>query len=388
MVEPRGIYIFTDVPYRTYTISWEEKVDMSSWWTYSDDAAWLTAGSAAFDEFFWYSWVRLSTAGVETAVITQAQSWWGWKLDITQLWTLTSGDNVMIKFPVRWIKMTKSWSIVTLSITDWLNREWEWYQYYAHSRWTLSSPVQKNALYLWAYKAYNNSNVLKSWSNKTPTSNLTQQLSINYARANDGNSWSAGYDIMWFYQREYINALYMMKYWNPDSQSTVWLWYIGGSTTQNTWWTNSQINATYWSNWDGDRVKLFWLEDRWGASREWVGWVCCDGSKNLWTALSWFVWDVTTTSPYENTGVVLKYISNYYELSAIAWNNKWLFSPVNTAQNADYNTYYCDYSLWASSARLAVAGGSGNDGLQAWAFYLVWGSTSTTTSNCSRIMYL
>jgi hypothetical protein len=41
---------------------------------------------------------------------------------------------------------------------------------------------------------------------------ITQQNCINYARANDGNTGSAGYDIIGFYQREFINALYMMKY--------------------------------------------------------------------------------------------------------------------------------------------------------------------------------
>ena len=32
---------------RTFTITRTEKSNMSSWWTYSDDAAWLTAWSTA-----------------------------------------------------------------------------------------------------------------------------------------------------------------------------------------------------------------------------------------------------------------------------------------------------------------------------------------------------
>ena len=111
----------------TLTIQWTEKSDMSSGWTYSDGAEWLTAWSSIFDSFFWYSAVRLSAAWVETAEVTQEQSWWPWKLDFSQLGTLTSGDNVMIKFPRRWIKMSKSGSVVTLSITKKDNKPW--YQY-------------------------------------------------------------------------------------------------------------------------------------------------------------------------------------------------------------------------------------------------------------------
>ena len=222
--------------YKTFTISWTEQSNMSSGWTYSDDAAWLTAGSTAFDEFFWYSAVRLNSAWVETAEVKQATPW---QLNLSQLWTLTSGDNVMIKFPRLWIKMSKSGSVVTLSITDNPNAEADGFQYYAHSRWTLSSPVKKDALYLWAFKACNSSNVLKSWSWQSPVVTITQQNCINYARANDGNTGSAGYDMIGFYQREFINALYMMKYWNPDSQSVIWRWYTGWSAKVNTGWTVS-----------------------------------------------------------------------------------------------------------------------------------------------------
>ena len=100
---------------KTFTISWTEWSNMSSGWTYSDDAAWLTAGDTAFDKFFWYSAVRLNTSWEETAEVTQTTPW---QLDLSQLWTLTSGDNVMIKFPRLWIKMSKSGSVVTLSITE------------------------------------------------------------------------------------------------------------------------------------------------------------------------------------------------------------------------------------------------------------------------------
>lgn len=384
-----AIYMWREYVHRTFTISWTEKSDMSSGWTYSDDAAWLTAGSTAFDEFFGYSAVRLSPAWVETKEVKQTTPW---QLDFSKLWTLTSGDNVMIKFPRMWIKMTKNGSTVTLSITDDPDATADGFQYYAHSRWTFSGnkgTVDKDAFYLWAFKATNSSNVLKSWSNATPVVSITQANSITYARANDGNSWSAWYDIIWFYQREFVNALYLMKYWSADSQTKVWLWYTGASAKVNTWGTVSQLSATYWTTSNTQQVKLFWLEDWWGNVYEWIGWMCTDGSKNLWTALSGFTGNITTSSPYENTGTTIQHSWSYYCLSSIVWSNKWMFAPTATVNNWSYNTYYCDYA-YVSASRLALAGGNWSNGSYAGAFFLdvFLSASDTNTYVGARLMFL
>ena len=367
---------------RTFTITRTEKSDMSSGWTYSDDAAWLTAGSTAFDEFFGYYGCRLNASWVETAKITQEESWWAWKLDITQLWTLYTGDNVMIAFPVMWIKMTKSWSTVTLSITKELNKSW--YQYYAHSTWTLSNPwTPKDVFYLGAYKWYSSSNVIKSWSGHSPTVSQTQATFITRAKAN-----GSGYNIIGFYQREFINALYMMKYWNPDCQSVIWRWYTGWSAKILTGKTNDQTNATYGTTSATQQVKLFWLEDWWGNIHEWIGWMCTDGSKNLWTALSWFVWDITTSSPYENTWTTIT-ATSWSCLSSITWNNKALFAPIWTVNNSNYNTYYSD-AAYVSASRLAYAGGNWEEGSYDGAFYLNVSHSASATNAAAgaRLMYL
>ena len=375
------------VSYKTFTVS---RTETSNPWSfnpiYSDDASGLTSGSSLFDAFFNYSAVRLDTSWNVTAEVEQTTPW---QLDLSQLWTLTSGDNVMIKFPRLWIKMSKSGSTVTLSITDNPDAEADGFQYYAHSRWTLSSPIKKDALYLWAFKAYNSSKVLKSWSWQSPVGSITQQNCINYARANDGNTGSAGYDIIWFYQRQFINALYMMKYGNPNCQSVIWRWYTGWSAKVNTGWTVSQTLATYGTTSATQQVKLFWLEDWWGNIQEWIGWMCTDGSKNLWTALSWFTWDITTSSPYENTGTTIQHTGSYNDLSSIVWNNKWLFVPNATVKDTNYNTYYCDYAYVAVS-RLAFAGGEWGDGSVAGAFRLRVSSAASATGTYlgSRIMYL
>ena len=377
----------TTPPSKTFTISWTEQSNMSSWWTYSDDATWLTAGSTSFDEFFWYSWVKLATDWTETAEITQLASWWYGKLDITQLGTLTSWDNVMIKFPVRWIKMTKSWSVVTLSITDGIGRESEWFQYYAFQNTgdieaNASTTVATKPLYLWTYLSYTSSNVLKSWSWKTPQWNYTIWNAITYA----WNNWT-WWTITWWYQRMYVNALYMMKYGNPNSQSVVWGWYVWMSSQQTTWYTNSQTNATYWTNYYDKQVKLFWLEDWWGNQYQWVWWMFSDGSKNIYTALHDFTNSTSTSqSQYKIAGYLA---TSWWCISSILGTNKWLFCPNDTVSNSSFNTYYCD-NTYVSATCFSVAGGSYSSSSYAGTFLLHnnYANNEAYSSIGSRIMYL
>ena len=377
-----AIYMMREYVPRTFTISRTEQSNMSSGWTYSDDATWLTAGDTAFDEFFGYYGCRLNTSGVETDKITQEESWWAWKLDITQLGTLTSGDNVMIAFPVRWIKMSKSWSTVTLSITEELGKDW--YQYYAHSTWTLSNPwTPQDVFYLGAYEWCVNSSALKSWSGQTAYTNWRQSQNCYYAKNN--GSW---YNIIGFYQRQYINALYIMKYGNPNSQNVVWMWYVNWSGKVNTWWTNSQTDATYWTSSNTTQCKLFWLEDRWGNISEWIWWVYTNNGYVLYSQLSWWSWAL---SWWETTWTTLPQISSYYNLSSIAGNNKAMFAPTGTVRNSSYNTYYSDYAS-VNASRLAMVGGARGAGNWGWAFYCdIWYWNNVDyydNSTGSRLMYL
>lgn len=356
----------TTPPYKTFTISRTEQSNMSSGWTYSDDATWLTAGSTEFDTFFWYYGCRLSSAWAETAKVTQS---YPWTLDITQLWTLTSGDNVMIAFPRRWIKMSKSWTQVTLSITDDPNKDG--YQYYAHTK---GSDI-KDALYLWAYMM---SSWYKSLSWKTPLTNLTRAGFRSWIKSTyDNSAWTDRYSQVTIYPRWYINALYIMKYGNPNSQSVVWQWYYTGSATY-TWWTNSQTNATYWTSSLSSQIKLFWLEDRWGNRAEFLD-SCWNNSStqltvdktnsvfndsaystNLWKPKVWWIW-------------------------GIAWTNDWMFMSTSTAW--DGTNYYTDYYDAYTNTVLNV--GTWSSGNTSWAFstfrIVAW---NTSDSYWARLMYL
>lgn len=368
--------------HKTYTISRTEQSDMSSWWTYSDDAEWLVAWDTAFDEFFWYSAVRLASDWTEVDSVTQAQSWWAWKLDITQLWTLTSGDNVMIKLPVRWIRMTKDGSNVTLSITDWLGRESEWFQYYAFQKtWDVdanaNTTVATHPLYLGTYLSTNSSNTLKSLSWQWIYADTNIGNFLTYSQ----NNWT-WWNLMWWYQRNLINAYYMMKYGNPDGRSVVGRWNADsrwGSRTW-TWGTNSQINATYWTS-NTDQMKLFWLEDRWGNSTEFIWWAFVDASNGMRVALHDFISSIDTSD------VNYKYV---WKVSTGSWNGWWWLSQVGWDNKLMFwKTYWCGWigiyyhdvcewgsnSFFGAGAHYAIAGCMFYLGNQGW---YMW----------SRLMYL
>jgi len=376
---------------RTFTVTFTETSDPTQFNPiYSDDAAWLTPWSTEFDKFFWYSAVRLNTSWVETNEITQEDSGWYGKLDITQLWTLTSGDNVMIKFPVRWIKMSKSWSTVTLSITDAIWKESDWYQYYAFQKtWDIeanaSATVATSPLYLWTYLSYTDGSTLKSWSGKRPQWNYTMWNAITYAWNN--GTW---YTITGFYQRELINAYYMMKYGNPDCQSVIGRWFVDwNSAATATWWTNSQTNATYGKSTWKYSVKLFGLEDWRGNQRQRVGWMFTDASKNMWTALHDFTASISTSESQYKNAWAISHSWSYYDISSILWSNKWMFAPTATVNNSNYDTYWCDYG-YVEASRLAYAGGHWTDSSNAGAFDLsVELSASTTYASVgARLMFL
>ena len=383
--EVQNIYI-GEVRPKTYTITWTEASSPSSFNpVYSDDAAGLTAGSTAFDDFFWYSAVKLASNGTESAIVNQNAG----VLDITQLWTLTSWDNVMIKFPVRWVKMTKSWSNVTLSITEELGRESDWYQYYAFQKTgdieaNASTTVVTTPLYMWAYLSYTNWSKLQSWSWQTPQGNYTMWNAITYAWAN----WT-WWTITWWYQRHLINAYYMMKYGNPNCQSVIGRWFVdGNSAAHATWWTNSYTNASWWETTGKYQCKLFWLEDwRWNQYQL-VWWMFTDWSKNMYTALHDFTANMSTSeSQYKNAGAITT--TSGYCMSSILWTNKWMFWPTATVDNSSYNTYYCD-GAGVNASRLADAGGSWNSGSGAGAFRVsVSDSASSAYASIgARLMYL
>lgn len=384
--------------WETITVSWTETSDPTQFNpVWSDWAADAVAWDPRFDDWFWYSAVLLNTSWTVTSRLSQ--DWWEFSWALSSLWNITSWDNVMIEFPVRWIKMSKSWSTVTLSMTKELNKSW--YQYYAFNRnWTI-----KDNLYLWAFKWSRVSNVLKSWSWQWAASSASTDW-ISYislsdtttwaracARANNTSisTWSNGWDEITWYARNYVNSMYMMKYWHWNWQDTsvVWRWYVDwNSEAHVTWWSRTDSwnnNATWWESTWKKQMRLFWLEDRWWNVYEWLDWAFFNSASNLRTSTNNVLTNTSWSWAIFNQDVTVQRASPYY-LKWISWTNEWMFAWIdNTWSNS---TYYCDYFSVYSGYGLR-AGGIWNGGSDAGPFFMNYTSVSGANNNYgARLMFL
>ena len=359
----------TYIDTRTFTISWTEKPDMSSWWTYSDDAAWLTAWDTAFDEFFWYYWVRLSKAWVETNKVKQSTPG---TLDITQLWTLTSWDDVMIAFPKMWYKMSKSWSTVTLSLTKDPDKASEWYRYYAFTKW---SDI-KNVMYLWAYEMNSNYGSL-SWA--APKASQTRAQFRSGVASVYNDSWR--HSLITYRVRDFIKMLYMMKYGNPDSQTVIWKWLTWWRAVENTWATNSITSATWATDTSKTwRIKLFWLEDIWWNVNEWMD--CCYFNSSTHLTVD------NTNSIFQDSAYSTDlWQASSWWLAGIDWSTEWTFRNISTSWWSS-TAYYCDsYSAYADC--VLYVGGGYNYGNNAGMFFVIYDTVDYSNARIgSRLQFL
>jgi hypothetical protein len=267
-------------------------------------------------------------------------------------------------------------------LTKELNKDW--YQYYAFNR---DGSIQ-NQMYLWAFKWTTDSSKLRSRAtNAKPTANR----SMTNFRNTDVIAWywsSSHYSLITLPIRNYVNALYMMKYGNPNSQSVIGQGYTWWSPAQVLWTTVTWISwnlATWATNTSSTwRIRLFWLEDWWWNIYEWVDWIYWNyvnmtnnpsKLKELWNTSYWWesLWSSTSIG---------------WNITSIVWNDKGMFFP-SACYWSGYTTYYCDYG-YVRASRVARAGGYWDNASVAGAFLLDVGYSASVTNTAigARLMFL
>ena len=342
--------------------------------TYADDAVNMTPGSSDWDEFFGHYPVMLLN-GVEGGKLNPnnfAEHEDGTAADIT---SGAEGD-VMIAFPRRGVKITTSsdGNTLTVSMTD--SPDDPGFTYYAHTR----GNVSKNKFYLGAYKGYESSSKLRSLSGKTITTNKTIDTFRTLAQAN-----GSGYENSGFYQLIFRQVMYILKYKNLDSQTTLGRGNVDNSSSS----SPKQTGGTNTKGMDfGEttgklQMKLFGLEDFWGNIYEWIDGIYCDSNRHILTA----------TDGFNDSG------NNYTDQGQGASANlsNYMSKPQGTSEtgfvakevSGSATTYFCDYgTLYAVG--LAAFGGDWDDASYAGAFPLVvYSSASAANSDVGgRLMYL
>lgn len=363
----------TPVAQKIYTI----RIDQSNsnpltCCTYADDAVGMTKGSSEWDSIFGYK-PCIMKDGVVVGYLNPNDFT---KYEDGTPAPITDTDyDVMIEFPRMGLDISTSGKIITIKLTDAPNDSN--FQYLAHKR----GNVQKDYFYLGAYSATGLGSKLGSNSGVYPRINTSIPKFISLA-----HNRGSGYEIMAFYQWTYVQALYVMKYGNLNSQAALGKGFTSGSSTQTTGATNKQGMCYGNPNSGTDRMKLFGLEDLWGNVSQLISGLYSDSNRNLLTTTDNFGVNTSASAwEYNVSSGVTGNVSGYMTESQ-GTNNGGFVIKVGGGSST---TYYSDNAnLYASS--FPFVGGYWNDGDGTGVFRCgVNGSASGSGASVgSRLMYL
>ena len=352
--------------------------------TYTDDAVDMTSGSSDWDSFFGH-YPCLFKNGVEVAKLDPndfTKDIHGNSVDIT---SGTDGD-VMIAFPKRGLKISTSGTTVSIKMTN--DPDASGFKEYAHER----GSTTKDVFYYGAFMGYYNNTSLRSLSGKTPTASLLLESFRNSAQAN-----GSGYDLIGFYQLIYIQAMYILKYKNLDSQSMIGTGFVKSTNTgviatggTETWGMDCEViketQPTYMTDQE-HHVKLFGIEDLWGNIFECIDGLLGNSSYEILTATENFNNSATGYTNQGSSGFSA-YTVNY--MSKPQGNSECGFFFKEASGSA--TTYFCDKNTIYSAASIFWAnhGGSWGDGTDAGIFniYLGRNTTFSSVNAGGRLMYL
>ena len=362
------------IPYKVMTV----KINLSNsnpanCGSYADDASTMSSGKdvAAWQEFFGYRPCLFKNGKVvgylDPTNFTKFEN--GTNADITS----GNAGDVMIQFPRRGVRISKSGKVVTVSMTD--NPNDSSFKYYAHQR----GNSNKDYFYLGVYDGWISGNKLRSLSGKSPTVSTSLNQFDTYGKAN-----GTGYGCMGYYQWLFIQVMYVLQFrGNLNSQNTVGYGNCSSGYIQNT--GRSNTNGMIYG--DNNVAKLFGIEDIWG---------------NIWQLVNNYYsnsnYHVTTTTDDTVTDVN-KYTDrgSYGGSSSTSWNyytdcmgtTEAGFTLTYNSTNGSSTTYFCDSAGFYSSYVPLVGGyysHSGSAGL--FYFYVSWNRDNSGSNTGSRLGYL
>ena len=171
--------------------------------------------------------------------------------------------DVMVEFPrcgisARTVSGNYGSYVYEISMTN--NPDAEGYQYYAHTR----GDMRCNNFYIGAYNGIINGGKLRSTHGK-PTMALSNEIFLyqwrNYAH-NNGN----GYELMTFYQFQFLQCMYILQFKHTNSQTQVGYGYTGKSSRSDVLsnGTMDKNGTVYGTTNRSNGVKLFGIENLWG----------------------------------------------------------------------------------------------------------------------------
>lgn len=364
----------TPIPWKIMTVKLNlANSNPASIGSYADDATSMTAGKdvSAWQEFFGYRPCLFKDGKVVGYLNPNDFT----KFENGETADITSGNagDVMIEFPRRGIKISKSGKVVTVSMTD--NPNNSDFKYYAHQRGT----VDKDYFYLGAYLGYVNGNKLRSLSGKYPSRNINLASFDTYGKAN-----GTGYGCFGYYQFLYLQVMYVLQYkGNLNSQTVHGLGYYNGSNN-NTGGGNTK-GMMYGLSSSGSALKLFGIEDLWGNSWQFVNNYYADSNYHVRTTTDDTITDVnkyTDRGSYGGTSSSSGFITDVMGTTEAG------FTGTYGNYDGSASTYFCDYCDFYSGYVPYVGGYNGNGGYGVFYFYCDCGRSHSSSSTTSRLGFL
>ena len=262
---------------------------------------------------------------------------------------ISSGNvgDVMIQFPRRGVRISKSGKVITVSMTD--NPNDSSFKYYAHQR----ENANKDYFYLGAYLGSVKDNKLRSLAWIYPQSNITFQEFDTYGKAN-GN----GYGCMGYYQWLFIQVMYLLQFkGNLNSQTTIGRGFVDDSSM-----TATGRSETYGMIYgDTNVVKLFGIEDIWGNIMQFVNNYYVNDNYHVTTTTDDTITDVDKYTDRGSYGGSSSTEFEYYHTDCIGTSESG-FTPIYGSFNGSISTYFCDDAKFISHCVPCVGGDySSND---------------------------
>lgn len=313
--------------------------------TYEDDARMMEKGSSEWDDFF-QSQLVLFKDGNEVR-----------ELEDSELNNLKPEDgDVMVRFPRKGLRIKTVGEKVYVSVTDKTNDPD--FKYYAHSRG--DSP--RDAFYIGAYLGYEESGKLRSITGKAPTGNKTIGSFRTIAQAN-----GAGYEQLAFYQWTFLQAMYVLKYGNLNSQTALGKGNTSGRDYNKTTGETNGKGIDFGSIDDKTKVRFQWIEDFFGTESQWL-----DGFKLNTTSEAF-----ASNSDFSNSPTKYNTINiSTFPKGSIDYIKKTIGTNeggfLGKEGGASSSSHYSDYNNMTSNPfnyPFAFVGGGANDNDYAGAFY-------------------
>lgn len=318
-----------------------------------------TAGSADYDNFLFNFYpCTLNADGVETGKVNKnnfAEYENGYTVP-----AMTTGDNLMIAFPRRGIKIMRVDDKIQVYMTKGLNKPG--FTYYAHT--AQETGTVKDLLYIAAYKAYGYSDgKLHSWRQVTPSTGSTLASFESQAQSS-----GIGYHILGLHQLTYLQVMYLLKYRHLNAQAVIGRGFVDGNTGSIGTGGTDAKGMTYGESTGKQQMKLFGIEDFWGNVYEWVRAVRTGNDRE-------YIITNPTNGAEETIGYYGLNDVNGYTTLAVG-NVKGGFLPIAAGGSA--TTYYCDTG-YRTKDSIFIFGGAWNKGSEAGAFFSVVSSNPDAT---------